>query len=246
MKSDMPKVLTPVAGKPIILHLIDALKSLTTNPIVVVGHGADEVKSVLSERAQFVFQTEQKGTGHAVAEVLRTCSSLKEHLIVMPGDHPMVRAETFHSIANIHMESGAVVTMATLEVPHYEGHFSVFYNYGRVLRNDKGEVVGIRERKDASPEELLVREVSPSYYCFNTEWLRANIAALNENNASHEFYLTDMLGIARRKSQKISTILLSDYREAMGINTPEQKMLIEGAFFASLSSPRSNEHHNTT
>lgn len=240
MKSDLPKVLTPVAGEPIIIRLINSIKEISPKPILVVGHMGEMVIAAVGNSARFVFQKEQKGTGHAVKEALEQLDAdgeeVAESLIVMPGDHPLVKAETFRKLAEDHEKSGSVLTFATLTVPNYEGDFSVFNHYGRVLRDENGTVLGIKEFKDGTEAERNIKEVNPSYYCFDTAWLKNAIKRLRDGNVSHEFYLTDVVEIAVKEGKIIHTIPLSDFSEAMGINTPEQKNFIESSFFQDLVS----------
>jgi UDP-N-acetylglucosamine diphosphorylase/glucosamine-1-phosphate N-acetyltransferase len=230
MKSDTPKVLSVVKGTPIIHRLLESISSLCARPTIIVGYKADEVRAATQHAYQYVEQKEQLGTGHAILiarEELLTQEG--DTIIVLPGDHPLVRAETLQNMLAFHNEQQAVVTLATTIAPDFNGEYSLFTNYGRVIRGVDSSVDKIVEYKDASEAERACREVNLSYYCFNAKWLWANIIKLHNHNAASEYYLTDMIKIAKDQGNIVAAFPIQNLVECLGINTPEQLRLVEEA-----------------
>jgi bifunctional UDP-N-acetylglucosamine pyrophosphorylase/glucosamine-1-phosphate N-acetyltransferase len=116
-----------------------------------------------------------------------------------------------------------------VQTPDFEGWHQAFENFGRILRNDRGEVLRIVEKKDATEEELKIKEVNPGYYCFRVDWLKENIEKLENKNAQGEFYLTDLIGLAMSQGLSIKAIKIKNPFEGIGVNSPEQLKLAEGA-----------------
>lgn len=228
MQSDIPKVLTLVKGIPIISRLLSGVRAIADKPVVVVGYRADEVKTYLGDMCEYAYQAEQLGTGHAIL-CARSVLEGKgyRNIIVMPGDHPLVSAETFRKLITIHEERGAKMSLAIVSVPHYEGDYAAFAHFGRIVRNAEGDVSRIVEYKDATEEERQIREVNPSYYCFDALWLWQNIDRLQSENAAHEFYLTDMVALAREVGGPIPTVAVENPFEGLGVNDREQLAIIE-------------------
>ena len=228
MQSDIPKVLTPVKGIPIITRLLSAVQGIAEKPVVVVGYRGDEVKAYLGDACEYAYQAEQLGTGHALlcAKSVLVDRGYK-NIIVMPGDHPLVSAETFRKLIASHEQYQAKMSLAIVSVPNYEGDYEAFAHFGRIVRDATGMVVRIVEYKDATDEERQIREVNPSYYCFDAEWLWQNIDRLNSENMAHEFYLTDMVALARQAGGLIPTIAVENPFEGLGVNDREQLEIIE-------------------
>lgn len=228
MGQDIPKVLTEIGGEPMIFHLLKSIKSICDIPTMVVGFGSDNILKSVGKNADYVFQAEQLGTGHAVA-----CAKEKlekesyNNIIVIPGDHPLISGETIRDMITSHKESGAVITVSFVRVGSYEGIEKVFYNCGRVIKNESGEVVNIVELKDASDLQKEIKDVNVSYYCFDAKWLWNTIDKLKNDNKAGEYYLTDLIKIAVDQNEKINSFNIKDSVEGMGVNTPEQKKMIE-------------------
>lgn len=224
MQSDLPKVLTPLAGKPLIDHALDSViaSSIDKSPVVVVGHQADLVQGHLAKRKiLFVLQEEQLGTGHAV-KVCQEAINYTEPVMVLYGDHALIKPETLARLAKAYETSMAKIAMVTYRVPHFQVMNGQFERYGRILRDIDENMYAIREAKDATEDELLVKEVNPGYYLFDGPWLWENLNRLSASNAQNEYYLTDLVEIAINQGELVETVLGDDLVEAVGINTVEQ------------------------
>lgn len=228
MQSEIPKVLTVVKGISIIDRLLNNISGICEKPILIVGHKGQEVIDATKNQYRYIWQGEQLGTGHAIMCAREELQNEDiRNIVVLPGDHPLVSRETVLDLIESHKNSEAIISLVIAKVENFEGDNSVFYNYGRILRNDKNEVCGIIEFKDATEQQKLITELNLSYYCFNAKWLWDNIMKLKNNNNSKEYYLTDILGMAIRQNLKINSITAKDNKEAMGINTQEQMRLVE-------------------
>lgn len=222
MKSEVPKVLSLLKGRPIIQYLLDAVQAsgVDTRPVIVVGQGADLVKKALGEGYEYVFQNAQLGTGHALKITRPVLQGKADAVIVLYGDHPFVHPTTVKKLRFLHERENRVITMMTTIVEDFDDWRKPFYEFGRVLRNAGGEVVRIVERKDATPEQLKVREVNPALYCFRASWLWPNLEKLKNENAQKEYYLTDLVRIAIDEGERIASMDV-DPLESIGVNTPE-------------------------
>jgi len=229
MKSEKPKVLTLVKGIPIIKRLLANIKSICEKPTIIVGYKGNEVVEATENKYNYVIQKEQNGTGHAIACAKSSLQNKNdiESIIVIPGDHPLVSAQSLNNITLQRKSSGAVIALGTLVVPSYDGDWSVFNHYGRIIKDTMGHVTGIVEFKDASEEIRAIKEVNMSYYCFDATWLWENIDTIDNKNAAGEYYLTDIVAIAKKQQKIITSYAIENYIEAMGINTPEQLLLVE-------------------
>ncbi|MFA6215325.1 MAG: NTP transferase domain-containing protein [Patescibacteria group bacterium] len=225
--AELPKVLVPFKGKPLISRLLQAIKAsgVCAKPAIVVGQKADMIKAALGSDYTYIFQAEQLGTGHAVMCSKDELAGKAENIMVLYGDHPLVSAETIKKIAAAHLETGAILTMATVTIPDFSDWRANFYDFGRIIRTDSGRVCAIVEKKDAAESQKEIKEVNPSYLCFQAEWLWENLAKLKNDNAQKEYYLTDLIGSACRQSQEITTVEIRP-EEALGVNTAEQLELI--------------------
>lgn len=229
MNLDVPKVLAPFAGRTILDFVIEhALGSdVDANPIVVVGHQADLVRKTLEAYpVEVVEQTQQQGTGHAV-RLCRDAVDPEEDIMVLYGDHPLVSSATIGALADEHTLGGATITLMTYTVPDFNVYGGAFTSFGRILRDQDGRVRGIREAKDASEEEKLIKEVNPAFYVFSGAWLWKAIDRLEPKNAQQEYYLTDLLTLAMEEGRPILAVPGEDLREAIGVNTPQQCSLAE-------------------
>lgn len=230
MKSEMPKVLHPVKGTPIIKRLLESIEPLCEKPTLIVGHKAEDVISATEHKYHYILQGEQHGTGHAIMCAEQELKGHEAHtVIVLPGDHPMVTTDTLHKLVDLHEKSHAVITMATTIAPSFEGQHALFLNYGRVIRGADGTVDRIVEYKDATEEERACTEVNLSYYCFNAQWLWDNINKLKNNNAANEYYLTDLVQMAKQQGKVVAAFPITNFTETLGINTPEQLKMVEEA-----------------
>lgn len=225
MGGKMPKVLISLAGKPMLKYLVEAVKKsgVDKRPVVVVAPDNKELvkRSLEGYDCDYIVQEEQLGTGHAVLCTRDFLENEADNILIFYGDMPLVSAETIKKINNTHIDEGKVLTMATVKVSDFKDWRKGFYDFGRILRNDKGKVVQIIEKKDATEEQLNIKEVNPSYFCFKAEWIWKNLDKLENKNVQKEYYLTDLIGIACRQGQDIATVEIEP-KEALGVNTPQQ------------------------
>jgi len=221
--NEVPKVLVPMHGKAMIKHLVEAIaeSGVCEKPTVVVSRDGQQVRDALGDGFTFVVQDKQLGTGHAVASARSVLKGKAGHVMVLYGDHPFVTAGMIRKIAQAHQDSGVVLTMATVVLPDFNDWRGGFIDFGRVLRDGQGNVCEIIEKRDATDAQKEIREVNPSYFCFQADWLWQNLEKLTDQNAQHEYYLTDLAAIACREGHKVATVTIEP-KEALGVNTPEQ------------------------
>lgn len=212
MKSKLYKVLHPVCGKPMVGHVLDVLDAVQVDrKVVIVGHGAEEVKAYLGERAEFALQAEQLGTGHAVLMAKPLLEQEDGITVVICGDTPLIRPDSLEAMIRLHQEQGAAATLmsANLNVPK---------GYGRIVRNEQGHVVSIVEQKDCSPEQDAIREINAGTYCFDNRKLFAALAKVTNDNAQKEYYFTDVVGILREQGETVLAYCTNDESEWIGVN----------------------------
>jgi bifunctional UDP-N-acetylglucosamine pyrophosphorylase/glucosamine-1-phosphate N-acetyltransferase len=224
MVSRLPKVLHPVAGRPMVAHAIDTANRLHAGAIhVVIGHGGDAVRSALSaENADWVTQDEQLGTGHAVEQAMPGLSD-EGVVLVLYGDVPLVRPETLQPL--IAAARGGALGLLTVELADPTG-------YGRVLRDGAGAVTRIVEEKDATDSERGVRECNTGILAAPSGALRAWLSALDNDNVQGEYYLTDIIAMAVADGMAVATSLAPDASEVMGANNRVQLAALERAMQA--------------
>lgn len=227
MGLDIPKVLVPVRGKPMIGHLLDAIEDsrVEGKPVVVYGPGVESVCDYVEGRADCVLQEQQLGTGDAV-RATREAVEGATCVAVLNGDNPFITAETISRIAEYHDEKPCPVIVAVGTVDSFDGWQAAFKSFGRILRDEEGFIHAIREAKDATQEELEIREVNSGFYVFDGKWLWENIDKINNDNAQEEFYLTDLIQIAVDQQLPVRTFPIS-IEECIGINRLEEKEIAE-------------------
>ena len=222
MQSDLAKVLHPVLGRPLLDHVIDAVRAAGVDRIVVVvGHQAERVRAAMAGRGvEFVLQAPQLGTGHAVQQAEPLLAGHGGDLLVVCGDTPALRPATLEELYETHLGTGASATVLTAELDDPTG-------YGRVLRAPDDRVLRIVEHKDATPAERRVREINSGMFAFHARDLFEALGEVRPDNAQAEYYLTDTLQILRSKGRRISAHRCRDPREVLGVNTPEQLEEVE-------------------
>ncbi len=227
MNDTKPKVLTDIKGKPMLTYLLSAISRVCDKkPLIVVGYKAEEIKDVIGADQKYIIQEEQLGTGHAVQTAVPYLSPETKHVIVLYGDHPLIDSDTVSSLYKSHMnQMASPLTMGTVVIPDFEDWRKPFYDFGRVIKNNENKIIKIIEKKDATPEELEIKEVNPSYFCFNADWLKENIEKIGKNNAQGEYYLTDLVGLAQSQGYDLNYCAIPPH-EALGVNTPEQLALV--------------------
>jgi bifunctional UDP-N-acetylglucosamine pyrophosphorylase/glucosamine-1-phosphate N-acetyltransferase len=226
MQSETPKVLSLLHGKPLVLHLLDTIKAsgVCDDPIFVVGVGREQVMDTVGRQYRYAVQEEQLGTGHAV-RMAQQLAGNADTILVLYGDMPYISPKTIQALAQVHEKSGAVLSMATVTVPDFEGVNAGFYDFSRVVRDADGHIVRTVEKKDASEDELCITEVNPAYFCFNAAWLWQKLALLSNTNAQGEYYLTDLVRMATEENLPIASVAIQP-KEAMGVNTKEHLELL--------------------
>ena len=223
MKSNLPKSLIPIEGKPMIKYLLTAIQQsgIDTPPIVVVSPGTKTAfTDALGCQVEYVLQTEQLGTGHALAQAEAVCVSA-DRIIVLYGDHPFITPASIKSLLFLSDQHPHAVALLTTTVPNLEGDYLPFTNWSRILRDQSGNIVGDKQVKDASAEELKILELNPAIYSLPAPWVWDNLKRLTNKNAAAEYYLTDLLALAANQNLPIVSVDVSPF-EVIGVNTPEE------------------------
>jgi len=212
MKSDLPKVLHKVAGISMLEHVFRSVGAIQPEKTVtVVGHKAELVEQVLAGQTEFVTQSEQLGTGHAVMMTEPILEGLSGHTLVIAGDTPLITGESLKNLIDFHINHKNVATILTAETDNPFG-------YGRIVRNDNAEVLRIVEQKDATDFEKQIKEINTGTYIFDNERLFEALKNINTNNAQGEYYITDVIGIFREAGEKVGAYTLKDFDESLGVN----------------------------
>ena len=218
MKSARAKVLHHVAGRPLILHVLDTARALTPrSTTVVVGHEADALKQALADQPHlsFVVQEPQLGTAHALLTTAAALEGARGTLVLLSGDVPLLSVNTLKTLVDRHTSAGAAATVVTALVDDPRG-------YGRIVRTDRSageQIARIVEEKDATPAEREIREINSGIYAFALEGLFDAVHGIASENAQQEYYLPDLVAIYRQRGRKVETITVSNPDEIRGINS---------------------------
>jgi UDP-N-acetylglucosamine pyrophosphorylase len=218
MKSDLPKVLHPANGRPVVAYVIEKSQTLRPETIVlVIGHQAEKVREATADYpVSYALQQPQLGTGHAVMQTEPLLKEFDGEVIILSGDAPLFTTATLRNLVDFHRTKNAVATVLTAILDDPTG-------YGRVIRSIDGEeVLKIVEQKDASDEEKAVTEINSGVYVFNARELFSALNGITNQNAQQEYYLTDVFGICFSGGKKVCAFKIDDPNEIRGINTPEQ------------------------
>ena len=235
MGSDLPKPLHSVAGRAMVLRMLDALAGVDADPVVVVvGHGADLVRAAVSDgaadphRVVFAEQPQQLGTGDAARIGLTALRGAgADDVLILPGDTPLLRTATLTRVIEERRRIGAAACLLTARLDDPMG-------YGRIVRTEG--TVAIVEQRDASPSEATINEINAGVYCFDIDRLRQVLPQLRQANAASEYYLTDAIGLLARSGHAVSTVPTQDADEVLGVNSPEQLAACEAALAVRLAS----------
>ncbi len=218
MNTKLPKVLHEVTGRPMLAYVLDACRSVGVDKIyVIVGFGADQVQDRFADASDIVWvhQTQQLGTAHAVM----CCREHLEHFVgqtlVLCGDGPLIRAKTLQTLIEKHEAEQSAATLATAVLDDPTG-------YGRIVRDAYGNIQGIVEHSDCTPEQRVIKEVNPSYYLFNNQALFKALSQVKPNNVKNEYYLTDALSVLIATGNKVVAVTAVRPEEAMGVNSRAQ------------------------
>lgn len=220
MKSKLPKVMHTLAGKTLIEHVLDMVgQAGVDRPIVVVGHGREDVEARIINRARIVVQSEQLGTGHAVMQAMPYLES-EQTVLVLSGDQPLLKSETLNALVELHhaQRASATVLTAYMEQP---------FGYGRIIKEGEN-LLKIVEEKDATPDERKIKEINTGTYCFKGSALRDALLKITTQNAQGEYYLTEVFDVLLKHEEKIITYCTVNSQEALGINSRGQLAEAEG------------------
>jgi bifunctional UDP-N-acetylglucosamine pyrophosphorylase/glucosamine-1-phosphate N-acetyltransferase len=221
MKSRLPKVLHPVAGRPMIQYALDGVAELVEEkPVLVVGFGAGLIRQELGDAVTYVLQEEQLGTGHAVLQTREELEGRADAILVLYGDMPLLSPVTLRSLVDAHETGSRVITMLTCIQEDAMG-------FGRILRDEGGHVLGIVEEHDASPEQLAIKELNCGIYCFDAAWLWEHVPQL-ALSPKGEYYLTDLVHVAVAEGRAVEAIVVDDPLETLGINDRLHLARVEG------------------
>ena len=223
MASDLPKVLVPVGGRPMVRYVIDAVRAAGARRIVlVVGYRGELVREELKGEPgiEFAVQTEQLGTGHAVMKCRPQLASHFGPVLVLAGDSPMVQVSSLKTLLAEYAARRPACLLGTATKPNPTG-------LGRILRDSAGRFVGIVEEKDATPEQRAIKEVNLSTYVFRPDALHASLEQLTANNAQGEYYLTDCPSVLMKAGEQVDAVCVLQPCEALSINTVEELKIVE-------------------
>ncbi|MWQ18343.1 bifunctional UDP-N-acetylglucosamine diphosphorylase/glucosamine-1-phosphate N-acetyltransferase GlmU [Glaesserella parasuis] len=218
MYSDLPKVLHPIAGKPMVKHVIDTAKQLSAKQIhLIYGHGGDLLQQRLSaEPVNWVLQAEQLGTGHAMQQAAPFFAD-DENILMLYGDAPLITAETLEKLIAAKPENGIALLTVVLDNPT---------GYGRIIR-ENGSVVAIVEQKDANPEQLKIQEINTGVMVASGASFKKWLSQLENNNAQGEYYITDVIAMANRDGYKVEAVQATNLMEVEGANNRLQLAALE-------------------
>jgi bifunctional UDP-N-acetylglucosamine pyrophosphorylase/glucosamine-1-phosphate N-acetyltransferase len=217
MNSDLAKVLHPMAGVPLLGHVLASLDQLGAGRVlVVIGHQHERVRAAFAHaEVEWVVQAEQRGTGHAILMAGPALEEFEGTLLVVCGDTPLLRAATLHRLLEEHAAAGAAVTVLSTRVPDPRG-------YGRIVRDDAGGIAAIVEERDATPQQKGIDEINSGIFAFRYPVLEAVLGGLTAHNAQGEYYLPDTVSLIQRAGHRAAVLCAEDWRELLGINTPAQ------------------------
>ncbi|MBM4425005.1 MAG: UDP-N-acetylglucosamine diphosphorylase/glucosamine-1-phosphate N-acetyltransferase [Chloroflexi bacterium] len=212
MKSSLPKVLHRLCGQPMAQYAVDTGRALTGgSPVLVVGHGAEQIRAAIGEQCDYVLQTEQLGTGHAVLQAVPLLHNRGRRALVWYADMPLLTADTLRALAEQQSRNSGPLTLLTVVADDPRG-------FGRIVRNTGGGVDAIVEEAQATPEQKAIRELNVGAYCFDADFLWSELPRLPVSPKG-EYYLTDLIGIAVGRGLRVGAVPLAQPEEAMGINT---------------------------
>lgn len=223
MESDLPKVLVPACGRPMIEYVLDTLESAgVARSVVVVGYRADLVRSALAHRMNLAFadQVEQHGTGHAVMMCRDEIARHDGPVLVVTGDSPMIQVESVAALLQLYEREQPACILGSL-------HSDDPHGLGRIVRDDQGDFVGIVEEKDATPQQRQLTEVNMSTYVFDAKELLPTLDALTNDNQQGEYYITDCPGILRQQGKDVRALPVLKACESLSVNNMAQLAIVE-------------------
>lgn len=223
MESELPKVLVPACGRPMIEYVLDTLDAAgVAKVVVVVGYRADDVREALKDRSNVAFadQTEQLGTGHAVMMCRQHIDQHEGPVLVVTGDSPMIQVDSVNALLKLYADEKPACILGSLNSDDPHG-------LGRIVRNEEGEFIGIVEEKDATDEQRKITEVNMSTYVFDAAELRSTLDKLTNDNQQNEYYITDCPGILRNESKDVRALAVLKPCESLSVNNMAQLAIVE-------------------
>ncbi len=223
MESELPKVLHQLNGKSLIDYVLDTASELNPDSItLVVGFQKDRVKNhIQNDNVNYVSQEEQLGTGHAALQLENQLENQSGHLLILYGDAPNIKSSTLSPIISEHIEENRNATLITATLDDPTG-------YGRIIRNQDGDLLKIVEEKDCTPDEKKIKEWNPGIYIFKIPQLFSELKRIKSNNASNEYYLTDVIELIKENSP-VQAKKIDNPMEVIGINTINQLNSLENS-----------------
>jgi len=217
MKSNLAKVLHPVAGKTMIRHVLETVQAVSPSRIVIViGHQADAVRRELEgERVEYVLQERRLGTGHAALMSEGSFDGFTGTIVVLNGDTPLLRPRTIERLVAFHRSEGASATVLSAEIDDPAG-------YGRIVRDERGQFMRITEHKDANDSIRAIREINSGIFCFESVDLFSALKRVGRRNLQGEYYITDVMEILHGEGKRVAVFTCDQREEVLGINTVEQ------------------------
>ena len=213
MKSNLPKVLHALAGRPMIAYSLDLARTAgDLPPVVIVGYKADVVKAAVGSGVTFVEQTDQLGTGHAVMQAEDALAGRADVVMVFAADMPLITPATLQRLRQAHASSGATITMLSVIADDPRG-------FGRVVRGADGGALAIVEEIEATEEQKAIRELNAGVYCFDGAWLWPALKRLRPSPRKGEYYLTDLVGLAVADGRRVEVVTTETPEEVLGVNT---------------------------
>ncbi|MBT3169507.1 MAG: NTP transferase domain-containing protein [Candidatus Cloacimonetes bacterium] len=227
MQSEKPKVIHQLAQKAMITRVIETAQKVNSELIAtVVGYKKEEVIAIIpqNDKIKFIEQKEQNGTGHAVMVTENTFKNFDGNIFILCGDVPLLRHQTLEKILAHHLAENAVCTVLTAVMDDA-------LKYGRIVRNETGNVLKIVEFKDATDSQKEIKEINTGIYCFDSKSLFDALSQITNKNNQNEYYLTDTLEILNNENKLVTSVLLDDMIEAAGVNSKEQLAELETEYF---------------
>lgn len=223
LKTELPKVLHSVLGRPMLAHVVDACRTAGLGrQVIVIGYGKDKVRAAFANNDDditWVEQNEQLGTGHAAMVCRDAVRDQCDHVVVLCGDGPLIRAETIQHVVATHRKNGNAITLATAELEEPE-------RYGRIHRDANGNLLGIVEYLDCTDAQREIREINPSYYCFSTETFLDTLGRINNDNAKREYYITDCIALAIADGKRVEALTAVPPEDVFSINSRTDLALV--------------------
>jgi bifunctional UDP-N-acetylglucosamine pyrophosphorylase/glucosamine-1-phosphate N-acetyltransferase/UDP-N-acetylglucosamine pyrophosphorylase len=229
MKSDLAKVLHKVADESMVNHVIEAALDVSSGHIhVVVGHQAEKVQKEVQNKynVQFAFQKALMGTGDAVKVALPGIDPCIQHILVLCGDVPLIKSQTLLDLVSAHRNLMADLTVLAAKIKNPTG-------YGRIIQDDDGQLLAIREEADATDLEKQINIINSGIFCFEKRFLESAIRRIKNNNSQGEYYLTDLVEVAVQDRVRTFVRIIDDAEQVIGVNTIEQLNRINNSFHKS-------------